>query len=334
MTEQAPKLFVEVDVADERMASRLRETFLVSVIVHLLVLLTLVTNPAIFEKLFPGATLTNPRPQEVTVLYQPSEAPKPPALPNRPEVPPEVAKEKREPPLTEPVLPRLFARPVVPPPPRPPGLGEKPEAGGGEKDLQARQLPPIGLPEFSEPSKGPPPRQPALEPIKPTPSPSQAQLQLPALLSQGKGTEAILRGLAKERAAGGGQGLAGGYPGPDAGHPNLNIPGPQILSDTMGVDFNPYLLRVYLRVRQNWYAVIPEIARLGRQGKVALEFSIMRDGGVPDLALVAGSGTDSMDTAALSSIRLSVPFPALPAEFPGSFVRLRFIYFYNIPISD
>jgi protein TonB len=101
----------------------------------------------------------------------------------------------------------------------------------------------------------------------------------------------------------------------------------------MGVDFHPYLLRVYLIVRRNWYSVIPEIARLGKQGRVALEFSIERNGRVPDLVLRVGSGTDSLDSAAMASIRLSNPFPALPAEFPGEDIRLRFVYLYNIPLG-
>ena len=115
--------------------------------------------------------------------------------------------------------------------------------------------------------------------------------------------------------------------------PNLNIPGPQIISDTMGVDFNPYLMRVLSLVRRNWYAVIPEIARLGKQGRVVLEFSILRNGNVPDLVLRFGSGTESLDGAALSSIRLSSPFPPLPSEFPGQDVRLRFIYLYNMRVD-
>jgi len=101
----------------------------------------------------------------------------------------------------------------------------------------------------------------------------------------------------------------------------------------MGVDFQPYLLRIYLLVRRNWYSVIPEIARLGKQGRVALEFSIERNGGVPDLVLRVSSGTNSLDSAALASIRLSNPFPALPPEFPGEDIRLRFIYLYNVPLG-
>ena len=101
----------------------------------------------------------------------------------------------------------------------------------------------------------------------------------------------------------------------------------------MGVDFNPYLLRILSLVKRNWYAVIPEIARLGKQGRVVLQFSITKDGMVPDLMLAGSSGTESLDAAALASIRASVPFPPLPPEFPGQDIKLRFIYLYNLPVE-
>ena len=91
-----------------------------------------------------------------------------------------------------------------------------------------------------------------------------------------------------------------------------------------------YLLGVYLSVQRNWYAVIPEIARLGRKGRVILQFTIRKDGSVDGLQMMDGSGTSSMDSAALSSIRLSNPFPPLPAEFPGDNILLRFGYYYNM----
>ena len=42
----------------------------------------------------------------------------------------------------------------------------------------------------------------------------------------------------------------------------------QLLSDPMGVDFSPYLIKVLTAVRKNWNAVIPESARFGRGGQV------------------------------------------------------------------
>ena len=324
-----PTLLAEL--ADERFYARRRETFLLSVIVHLLVILVIVTNPGLFERRLP---LPRQEQREVTMLYEPPpERPKVPAPKPLPEVP------KTEPRLEEPSR-ELLSRLFQPPPDLPiaPKSAEKPPPrGAGEgKEQMARQLPPIGIPNFPEPPKEPPKERPTLEPVpraEQTPSPSQAQLTLPALAPPSRGTEDILRGMAKEHAAGGGNVLGGDYPGFDPSQPGLNIPGPQILSDTMGVDFQPYLLRIYLLVRRNWYAVIPEIARLGRQGRVVLQFTILRDGTVPDLTLMSGSGTTSMDTAALSSIRLSNPFPALPPEFPGDHILLRFTYLYNIPVN-
>src|SRR3990167_203180 len=75
----APHLLVDIGEADEGTSARVRETFLVSVIVHLLVILIVVTNPDIFERLFPGQVFETPKPKEVTMLYEPPEAPKPEA---------------------------------------------------------------------------------------------------------------------------------------------------------------------------------------------------------------------------------------------------------------
>ena len=106
--------------------------------------------------------------------------------------------------------------------------------------------------------------------------------------------------------------------------------GPVILSDTKGVDFGPYLARVVYSVRQNWYSVIPESARLGEKGRVAVVFEIVRNGAVPQLRLVAGSGADALDRAAIAGIRASSPFPPLPQEFTGEHLVLEFIFLYNL----
>ncbi|TAM82104.1 MAG: TonB C-terminal domain-containing protein [Acidobacteria bacterium] len=112
--------------------------------------------------------------------------------------------------------------------------------------------------------------------------------------------------------------------------PNFSTSGPIILSDTRGVNFGPYLARVVYIVRRNWYAVIPESARLGEKGRVALVFEIVKDGSVPQLRLLASSGSQALDQAALASIRASNPFPPLPQQFTGNHLVLEFIYFYNL----
>lgn len=109
-------------------------------------------------------------------------------------------------------------------------------------------------------------------------------------------------------------------------HQNVDI-----LSDTRGVDFGPYLGGVLEKVRLNWYSLIPEVARPPRmqKGKVSIEFSIMKDGSVHAMRLVSPSGDISMDRAAWGGITGSNPFSPLPAEFDGKFLALRFHFYYN-----
>jgi outer membrane biosynthesis protein TonB len=123
--------------------------------------------------------------------------------------------------------------------------------------------------------------------------------------------------------------------GGSSGHGRAGA-GIEMLTDTEGVDFNDYLRRVYLAVKQNWFAVMPASVQLGDQGVVSLQFKIMKDGSVPDSdpQKVFGSGKEPLDRAAISSIRSSNPFPTLPPQFKGPYIELRFTYYYNLPIPS
>jgi hypothetical protein len=63
----------------------------------------------------------------------------------------------------------------------------------------------------------------------------------------------------------------------------------EIISDTKGVDFGPYLREVLADLRSNWYKLIPADAQT-KKGKVAIEFAILPDGRIAALKLVATSG--------------------------------------------
>ena len=105
----------------------------------------------------------------------------------------------------------------------------------------------------------------------------------------------------------------------------------ELLSDPQGVDFRPYLIRVLAAVRKNWFAVIPESARLGTQrGRVMVQFAIDRSGMVPKLVISVPSGAQPLDRAAVAGISASNPFPPLPAEFKGEQIRLQFTFSYNM----
>jgi TonB family protein len=127
----------------------------------------------------------------------------------------------------------------------------------------------------------------------------------------------------------------GGGPASSPSAAAVPIPGKlgssvELLSDPMGVDFWPYLVRVLSAVRRNWFSVIPESARLGRQGRTVIQFAIGRDGSVPKLVIATPSGTDALDRAAVAGISASNPFPPLPAEFKGGQIRLQFVFKYNV----
>jgi TonB family protein len=104
----------------------------------------------------------------------------------------------------------------------------------------------------------------------------------------------------------------------------------ELLSDPLGVDFKPYLIRILALVRQNWFAVIPESARLGNRGVVLLQFIVDSSGQVPKLVIATPSGSESLDRAAVAGISASVPFPPLPAEYKGQQIRLQFAFKYNV----
>lgn len=144
---------------------------------------------------------------------------------------------------------------------------------------------------------------------------------------------------ARQVARGAGHGLIVGdedaIPGANPSSPAVPLPGKlgsavELLSDPQGVDFWPYLVKVLGAVRRNWFAVIPESARFGRQGRTVVQFAISKDGSVPKLVIATPSGTEALDRAAVAGISASNPFPPLPSEFRGGQVRLQFVFRYNV----
>jgi TonB family protein len=224
-----------------------------------------------------------------------------------------------------------------------------PEIAGG-KPPAAAPTPPPAAGGNSAPL-GPPANQPSSQPpqvaqndeglrlqdVKPNVGGGGAGLNLPNL-SPGQAIQQSLQSAARGRSSGAGSGNGIGYGDGNAEfqnlQPNFSTEGPIILSDTRGVDFGPYLASVIFAVRRNWYAVIPESARLGEKGRVGIVFEILKDGSVPQIRLVASSGADPLDRAALASIKASVPFRPLPEEFTGNHLVLQFIFLYNMSMGQ
>ena len=230
------------------------------------------------------------------------------------------------------------ARPFQPPP------GAPETRPGRELDFDvpqmeiAQALPPQapalpGVQPPAPPKPAPVKRDNPFEPVGAASVPSsQPRLALPGAAVE-ETVKSVVKGaggagLAVGDAAGGGSVSEGIVQAPRPGRPGSTL---ELLSDPKGVDFRPYLVQVLASVRRNWYAVMPESARLGARGRVVVQFIIGRTGQVPKLVIAVPSGFDALDRAAVASISASNPFPPLPAEFSGGEIRLQLVFSYNMP---
>jgi TonB family protein len=100
---------------------------------------------------------------------------------------------------------------------------------------------------------------------------------------------------------------------------------PEVLSDSMGVDFTPYFQESVLpSVRPNWRGMARQKGLApSTSWKIAAEFTILKDGSLNSLKLAESSGDPGADQAALDAITNSAPFAALPAEFKGESLTVR-----------
>ncbi|MFZ0968556.1 MAG: TonB C-terminal domain-containing protein [Candidatus Acidiferrales bacterium] len=311
-----------VDPHEERDARWNNFSRMFSVAVHVGLILLALSSPELFKHVPTQAEIESARKQLGTFMYLPPDANlAPPRAPGRPGVR---------------ISPNTLNR-VAPPLPSP---------SPAPAETKPTIAPPVAeLP--SSPQPKPVPAQPSandtpLQPIKPAtdPQPGRLNLSIPNV-SPGRALENSVQNAIKgsggaplgaEGRIPGDGGGGGGGGGGGTGKLGNQI---SIISDTQGVDFSAYLRRLLATVRQNWYAIIPESARLGDKGMVIIQFKIMKDGNVPnpDPTLTRTSGKEPLDRAAMSSIRASSPFEPLPSAFTLPFIELRFIFLYNLPLD-
>jgi outer membrane biosynthesis protein TonB len=304
---------------DERAKSDLARN-ISSVVIHILLILAIIVEP----KVFPARPKTQAdldlARRQMTILLPPGAFETPRPSPRREPLPPAMK-----------VDPRIL-RKVAPPTPQPTPPPKEPERI--VKELPSAPVPQPNAtppPETAAPKTEAPKRPLKLETPEEQPRPNS--LVIPKN-SPGSSIRDSMREAAKMNAprpiGGGGQIPTQSVPG-GGGRAHAGI-GPEIISDTQGVDFNDYLARVYQSVKRNWFAVMPASVELGDKGVVSLQFKIMKNGGVPDgePVTVFGSGKEPLDRAAISSIRASNPFEPLPPAFSGPYIELRFTYYYNL----
>jgi TonB family protein len=215
--------------------------------------------------------------------------------------------------------PERVVRDAPQPTPEKPGLTQPPSSSRPLQPPQDSILKPV---------QQPPQQSSGL--VLPRFSPGKAlQESLHEALKDGGSPSAQFGGPAPAAPSSGGGGSLGGG---GQGYLGGNV---ELLTPTEGVDFSNYLARVLASVKRNWYAVMPESARLGDKGVVVLQFRIQHNGVVPEdePALLGSSGKEPLDRAAVSSIRTSTPFDQLPPAFSGPYIELRFRFLYNLPLD-
>jgi len=311
-----------LDLSTERTRARRREAVFLSIIVHLCLVLLALINPKFFRSRHELRTTAEMlRNEKPIYLESPIMAPKPRVKVHSPVISDRDRLLNRHDRVTN-----SISAPPVPPP-----------APAGKPAAVARSHPPSPSPAAKpEPAKPAPTTQAEnllkdVTPPKPTQRPQLILRDLTAGGLHRAIADAARSRVTTEPGVGErGQMAGSGSGGPGGMGQGQEFAGAHILTDTQGVDFGPYLQRIVHVVKRNWDSVIPEVARLGKQGRVVIVFKIVRNGSVPGLQLVSGSGTDSLDQAALAAISTSNPFPPLPTQFPGPESTLEFSFFYNM----
>jgi outer membrane biosynthesis protein TonB len=325
LDERVPHLLIQLQ--DDLTRSRKREAIWISIIFHL-VLFIFLWQFDWFEKLLPWhhavvVAVDATKDKNLTFLALPPDMQKPAHRPNT-----NVMSDKdriatsRHPQLDPKELRKILATP----PPGAPGM-TGPRAAQPAPQI-AQQAPPSSQ-QGQQAGQRPQFQSNQTAQLQMPTQPNNSFSKYAGSMSAGSAIQQAMQGAAANRGGGGG----GGDFGLGTGAHGRQLGALDILSDTQGVDFGPYLQRIVQEVREHWYLLIPESVEM-KKGKLAIEFAITKDGNVADMRLVATSGDVALDRPAWGSITGSNPFPPLPNEFTGPFLALRFRFYYNPDKAD
>jgi TonB family protein len=101
----------------------------------------------------------------------------------------------------------------------------------------------------------------------------------------------------------------------------LSSPGSGIFG-TEGFPLGDYKDLIVERVKGKWF--IPSNLK-NSQGQTTIVFYIDKDGRYANARIVASSGNNSLDFAALAAVIESNPFPPLPKGFPGDHIGVKLV---------
>lgn len=289
-----------------------REGVLLSVIFHLLIVITLILSPKLFTMSDAARAraiaLAEQRAQDRAqfVFVQPrldTEAPKPPDRADSSDKD-RIARAPEQAPKPENESP--FARGNTPekvqeePTPAARGEGPTPDPAAGQQAQNAPAPPPLDSASALQ-LPTPPPQN--------TPNGANGR----AAASGGSLGEA-LRNL---------QRYVQMYDNQEGG---VGQYGPEIQFDSRGVEFGPWIRRFVAQVKRNWF--VP-YSVMSNTGHVVIQFNVHRDGAITDLAIVGPCPIPAFNSAAYGALASSNPTQQLPAAYPADKAFFTVTFFYN-----
>jgi hypothetical protein len=295
------------ELEDERRWARLREGIWIAILVHLVLLSCLTWIPKYILKVPPVVDpfeAIKQRKEDLKYL----------------DLPPDLIRRTQ---------PRAEVKPV---PKKPPQIDKKTLEAMNK--AMPPQLPPTPAPkvEQAQPATPPPPQpkpetQSQLDAPVPPPTPQRPTF---AMGSQNPADQ-MRDAMRGSRGPNTGAEQAPNNPGM-AQHPGAGG-GVQVLSDTQGVDFNPWLRRWYFETEHTWDPLIPDEVNppILKQGQCMIRFKVLPNGRIMDgsMVLEGRSGDTALDRAAWGALTGS-NYPPLPREFHGPYLELRAIFMYNM----
>jgi hypothetical protein len=212
---------------------------------------------------------------------------------------------------------------------------EKPKPAPEQEQAKAAPPPPpVEQPQpqpqpqpVAPPSTAPPAPNPQIPLDTPKPSP------VPARPNFSMGSQSPQDQLRQALRDSGRSQTGGAVSGPPLSQHSGADGGAQILSDTMGVDFGPWLQKVVRETYRTWDPLIPEEVNppILKRGECEIVFTVLPNGRLqPHAMILTGrSGDVALDRAAWGAIE-GADYPQLPHEFHGPYIQLKFRFQYNI----
>ena len=118
----------------------------------------------------------------------------------------------------------------------------------------------------------------------------------------------------------------------DQAKSDVDLGNTEVLSDTRGVNFNPYLKEILRTIYGHWTGLLPEEARTPTlaKGETDIRFTITPNGEIITMHLDASTHDVALNQAAWGAIASAQQLPPLPAAFTGPNLELRVRFRVNM----